>query len=108
MNTTCRRCRGTGIFETAKGPAPCFSCGGSKVARKVTQFERDVARATDTLDRFARDPRRIADYRAMNTALRHLRSTSPERFVKLVASVNAGRVADTHAALVTYATTIGA
>jgi hypothetical protein len=103
----CKRCNGTGFYGDR---GICGLCGGNgtrthtrlTAAEKAERanLERRISAAHQTL-RHAAKPLGLFRYQ-VESAFIHLQMHAPERFAKLLDSVEAGRVADTARALVAY------
>lgn len=108
VTTKCRRCNGTGIWA---GRGECFGCNTAGVrtntrytaAEKAerARFQARFSAARETTKTYAAtldsDTQWNADYGFL-----HLRDDEPDRFAKLLDSVEAGRVADVVLALAEY------
>lgn len=108
VTTKCRRCDGTGIWA---GRGECFGCNmsGTRTHTRYTKAEKNE-RATakareesarEAVYKFAATLDQDTEWSARYGFL-DLRDSAPERFVKLLKSVESGRVADVTHALAHY------
>lgn len=94
---TCRRCAGTGTFQTARGIGPCFRCFGAgqvetdKAALRATQERIDRQRAVAAAARawVLTLPRRSD----AACGLELLQANEPERYLRACESIAAGHPA---------------
>lgn len=107
----CRRCKGTGIFQTLNGPVTCASClGRGKVpsARDQRRLNAEGARRSCLLKAMykraeERDGHRNGDIDfKVGQGYGQLEQNEPHRLDALFDSLEAGRIDDVIDALVAY------